>query len=148
MAVRKSTIRDRVSQVIAQQNPADRPIVTLQAEVGPSPLPWAVLGPISLAVRELFTAHYFVTVTEEVVMFHESRRVGNRPGELAFAVPRPAAHTRVSDIRRGAMCSSFRYALPGKQPPTRFIVRRRWRAELDHVIAILTSTRTTSEQSV
>jgi hypothetical protein len=134
MAIRKSTMQEQVVQAIAQINPADRPIVTFHSVTGPSP--WLVnsFG----ALSQLFVKYYFVTVTEQAVVFHKAGRMTARPKELVAAIPRQEATQLVSDVRRNTMWSSLRFQLPGQPKPTRLNVARYWRAELDQWVPAVT----------
>ncbi|MDX6356105.1 MAG: hypothetical protein QOF98_3008 [Streptomyces sp.] len=134
MAIRKSTMQEQVVQAIAQINPADRPIVTFHTVTGPSPYLVASFG----ALAQLFVKYYFVTVTEQAVVFHKAGRMTSRPKELVAAIPRHEAAHLVSDVRRNTMWSSLRFQLPGQPKPTRLNVGRYWRAELDQWVPAVT----------
>jgi len=134
MAIRKSTMQEQVVQAIAQINPGDRPIVTFHTVTGPSP--WLVSSFGALA--QLFVKYYFVTVTEQAVVFHKAGRMTARPKELVAAIPRQEAAHLVSDVRRNTMWSSLRFQLPGQPKPTRLNVGRYWRAELDQWVPAVT----------
>lgn len=134
MAIRKSTMQEQVAQAIAQINPGDRPIATIHTVTGPSP--WLInsLGVIAQA----FVKYYFVTVTEQAVVFHKAGRMTARPKELVVAIPRQEAAGLVSDVRRKALWSSLRFQLPGEPKPTRLNVGRYWRSELDQWVPAVT----------
>ncbi|SDN85636.1 hypothetical protein [Actinacidiphila guanduensis] len=134
MAIRKSTMQEQVAQAIAQINPADRVIVTFHTVTGPSP--WLInsLGVIAQA----FVKYYFVTVTDQAVVFHKAGRMSARPKELVAAIPRAEAAHLVSDVRRAAIWSSLKFQLPGEAKPTRLNVGRYWRAELDQWVPAVT----------
>ncbi|MER5729836.1 hypothetical protein ABT084_16100 [Streptomyces sp. NPDC002138] len=134
MAVKKATIQQQVAEAIAQVNPADRPVVTVQAIAGPSVWLMSMLGLIGQA----FLTYYFVTVTEQAVVIHKASRMSNRPQEIAFAIPANQAVGIVSGVDRNAVWSSFRIQLPGQPKPTRMNVHRLWRTEMDQLLGMLT----------
>ncbi|GGO97564.1 hypothetical protein [Wenjunlia tyrosinilytica] len=137
MAIRKSTMQEQVGQAIAEIAPGDRPIVTLHSITGPSPWLMNGLG----VIGQLFVKYYFITVTEQAVVFHKASRVSNRPKELLFAIPRTQAQTLISDIKRNTLWSSFRFHIPGEEKPTRINIARYWRAEMDQLVEALTGAR-------
>ncbi|MET9698504.1 hypothetical protein ABZY31_16470 [Streptomyces sp. NPDC006529] len=134
MAVKKATITQQVAQAIAEVNPADRPVVTIQAIAGPSVWLMSMLGLIGQA----FLTYYFITVTEQAVVIHKAGRMSNRPQEIAFVIPAEQAAGIVSGIDRNAVWSSFRIQLPRQQKPTRMNVHRMWRTEMDQLLGRLT----------
>jgi hypothetical protein len=134
MAIRKSTMQEQVAQAIAEINPSDRPIVTIHTVTGPSP--WLINSLGTLA--QAFVKYYFVTVTEQAVVFHKASRLSSRPKELVAAIPRQEAAGLVSDVRRRTLWSSLRFQLPGQPKPTRLNVARYWRAELDQFVPAVT----------
>lgn len=83
MAIKKATIQQQVAEAIARINPADRPIVTIQAIAGPSVWLMSMLG----LIGQMFLTYYFVTVTEQAVVLHKASRMSNRPQEIVFAIP-------------------------------------------------------------
>ncbi|MEU8772248.1 hypothetical protein [Streptomyces sp. NPDC048606] len=133
MAVKKATIQQQVADALAQANPTDRPIVTIQAVAGPSVWLMSMLGLIGQA----FLTYYFVTVTEQAVVLHRASRMSNRPQEIVFAIPPAEAVGTVSEIKRNAIWSSFRMQLPGQAAPTRMNVHRNWRGEMDQLLGLL-----------
>ncbi|MFD7031172.1 hypothetical protein ACFWAR_24375 [Streptomyces sp. NPDC059917] len=134
MAVKKATIQQQVAQAIAQVNPADRPLVTIQAVAGPSVWLMSMLGLIGQA----FLTYYFITVTEQAVVIHKASRMSNRPQEIAFAIPAHEAVGIISGVDRNTIWSSFRLQLPGQPKPTRMNVHRLWRAEMDELLGRMT----------
>ncbi|MBD0740472.1 hypothetical protein [Streptomyces sp. CBMA29] len=134
MAIRKSTMQEQVAQAIAEINPGDRPIATIHTVTGPSP--WLInsLGLIAQA----FVKYYFVTVTEQAVVFHKAGRMSSRPKELVAAIPRAEAAGLVSEVKRNALWSSLKFQLPGEPKPTRLNVARYWRTELDQWVPAVT----------
>ncbi|MFJ4319564.1 hypothetical protein ACIP46_30385 [Streptomyces lavendulae] len=132
MAIKKATIQQQVAAALAQANPTDRPIVTIQAIAGPSVWLMSMLGLIGQA----FLTYYFVTVTEQAVVLHKASRMSNRPQEIVFAIPPAQAVGTVTDVDRNALWSSFRMMLPGQVKPTRMNVHRIWRDEMDQVVAL------------
>lgn len=137
MAIRKSTMQEQVAQAIAQINPGDQPVVTIHTMTGPSPWLTNSLG----VLGQLLVKYYFVTVTQQAVVFHKAGRVSSRPKELAFTVPLAEAGGLISEVTRGAMWSSFRFQIPGEAQPTRLNVARYWRSEMDQFIGALTGQR-------
>ncbi|TDC20788.1 hypothetical protein E1265_20430 [Streptomyces sp. 8K308] len=133
MAILKATMRQQVAEAIARDNPTDRPLVTVHGITGPSPYLMSGLG----LLGQLFIDYYFVTITEQAVVFHRASRASNRPKELAFVVGRAEAAALVSDGRRGTLWSSFRFRFPGREKPTRINVGRQWRAELDQFMPLI-----------
>ncbi|MBT2508193.1 MULTISPECIES: hypothetical protein [Streptomyces] len=134
MAVKKSTIQQQVAAAIAQANPADRPIVTIQAIAGPSPWLMSMLGLIGQA----FLTYYFVTATEQAVVIHKASRWSNRPQEIVYALPPAEAGRLVSGIQRNTVWSVFQLQLPNEPKPTRMNVHRIWRGEMDQLLTLLT----------
>ncbi|MFG2879485.1 hypothetical protein ACGFYU_31520 [Streptomyces sp. NPDC048337] len=134
MAMKKATIQQQVAAAIAQANPADRPLVTIQAIAGPSVWLMSMLGLIGQA----FLTYYFITVTEQAVVVHKASRMSNRPQEIAFAIPADQASGLVGQINRNTIWSDFRMQLPGQPQPTRMNVHRIWRTEMDHLLGLLT----------
>ncbi|QGV80182.1 hypothetical protein [Streptomyces ficellus] len=137
MAIKKATIQQQVAQALAQVNPADRPVVTIQAIAGPSVWLMSMLGLIGQA----FLTYYFITLTEQAVVVHKASRWSNRPQEVAFALPPAQVGAMISDVRRNTLWSSFRVLLPGQPKPTRMNVHRIWRGEMDHLLGLLTGQR-------
>ncbi|SEG93790.1 hypothetical protein SAMN05216223_12875 [Actinacidiphila yanglinensis] len=134
MAIRKSTMQEQVAQAIAQINPGDRPIATIHVQTGPSPWAIAAIG----ALGQAFVKYYFVTVTEQAVVFHKAGRMSARPKELVAAIPRQEAAGLVSQVQRNAVWSSMRFQLPNQPKPTRLNIGRYWRAELDQWVPAVT----------
>ncbi|MEU9108574.1 hypothetical protein AB0D54_30415 [Streptomyces xanthophaeus] len=134
MAIKKATIQQQVAEAITQANPADRPLVTIQAVAGPSVWLMSMLGLIGQA----FLTYYFITVTEQAVVVHKASRMSNRPQEIAFAIPADQAAGIITEINRNTVWSNFRMQLPGLQNPTRMNVHRIWRTESDHLLGLLT----------
>lgn len=133
MAIKKATIQQQVAAAIAQANPADRPIVTIQAIAGPSVWLMSMLGLIGQA----FLTYYFITVTEQAVVIHKAARMSNRPQEIAFALTPAEVTGMVGEIQRNTVWSSFRFQLPGQPQPTRMNVHRIWRAEMDQLLGMV-----------
>ncbi|MER5464809.1 MULTISPECIES: hypothetical protein [unclassified Streptomyces] len=134
MAIKKATIQQQVAAAITQANPADRPIVTIQAIAGPSVWLMSMLGLIGQA----FLTYYFITVTEQAVVVHKAGRMSNRPQEIAFALQPAEVVGMIGDVKRNTIWSSFRFQLPGQPQPTRMNVHRIWRSEMDHLLGVLT----------
>ncbi|MEV8566585.1 hypothetical protein AB0436_13580 [Streptomyces sp. NPDC051322] len=137
MAIRKATIQQQLTAAIYQANPGDRPLVSVQAIAGPNPSLIGLLGIIGQA----FLTYYFITVTEQAVLIHQANRMSNRPQEIAYALPPAQAMHSVSDIKRGALWSSFRFQLPDQPAPVKMNVHRQWRTEMDHMLNMITGYR-------
>jgi hypothetical protein len=141
MADRKTARQQEVAQSIYQANPSDRVITTMHAIAGPSPWLMAVLaqgGLIGALIGQLFMDYYYVTLTDQAVVFHRASSITGRPKELQTAIPRlPAAHS-LSDFRRNTVWSCFWFQFPDRQKPTRINVHRKYRAELDQFVWSLT----------
>jgi hypothetical protein len=136
MAIRKGTMQEQVALAIAQINPGDRPIVTIHGITGPNPI---LLSGLFGVISQFFVKYYFITITEQAVVFHAANRFSNQPKELVLAVPRPQAPTLVSNAKRGNLWSYFHFQFPGEEKPTRINVARQWRAELDQFMPVITT---------
>jgi hypothetical protein len=135
MAIRKDTMRQQVAQAIAAVNPGDRPLVTMHGITGPSPYLMSLIG----LIGQFFVKYYFITLTEQALVFHRADRFSNRPGELLLAVPRAQVPALVSNAARGSLWSYFHFQFPGEPKPTRINVGRQWRAELDQFMPLITA---------
>ncbi|MBZ4322615.1 hypothetical protein [Streptomyces huiliensis] len=135
MPLRKATIQEHVGRAVVEANPYDRPVVTVYGISGPSPLAMAFLSSIWI----FFVDTYFVTFTQQALLFHRAGKFSSRPKELVFALPHDQARQMVSDVRMGTLWSSFRFWMPGREKPTRINVNRAWRNELDHLLRTLAS---------
>ena len=133
MAIRKATIKEQVAQAIARANPGDRPHVTIATVTGPSPWLTSALG----LVGQFLVKFYFVTVTDQAVVFHRYNRFTQQPQEVAYAIPRDQVQQLLGDVQRNPLWSSFRFLLPGEMQPTRVNVHRIWRDEMDQLIALI-----------
>jgi hypothetical protein len=136
VAIRKSTMQEQVAEAIKQIAPDDRPVVTIHTITGPSPWLMSQLG----VLGQFFVKYYFITVTDQAVVFHKASRMSNRPKELAFAIPRAEGAKLITDVRRRTLWSSFHFLIPGDTKPTRINVQRYWRKELDELVAALSTT--------
>ncbi|MEU3449652.1 hypothetical protein AB0H29_20920 [Streptomyces thermolilacinus] len=136
MAIKKATIQQQVAAALAEANPADRPLVTIQAVAGPSVWLMSMLG----LIGQLFLTYYFITVTKQAVVIHKADRLTNRPNHIAYALAPAQVAGAVGDIRRNTVWSSFRFQLPDRPQPTRMNVHRQWRPEMDHLLTLLTGT--------
>ncbi|MFV2120802.1 hypothetical protein ACE14D_21120 [Streptomyces sp. Act-28] len=136
MAIKKATIQQQVAAALAEANPADRPLVTVQAVAGPSVWLMSMLG----LIGQLFLTYYFITVTEQAVVIHKANRFTNRPNQIAYALSPAQVVGAIGDVRRNTVWSSFRFRLPGQPEPTRMNVHRLWRGEMDHLLTLLTGT--------
>jgi hypothetical protein len=129
-------MQEQVAQAITQVNPGDKPIATVHTITGPSPWLMNSLG----VLGQLLVKYYFVTVTEQALVFHKAGRMSARPKELVFAIPLEQARTQISEIKRKPLWSSFRFQLPGESGSTRLNVGRYWRAEMVQLVTALTGT--------
>ncbi|MEU6079337.1 hypothetical protein [Streptomyces sp. NPDC047108] len=134
MAIRKAKMKEQVAEAIAQAAPGDRLIVTIATVTGPSPWLMNALG----LIGQLLVKFYFVTVTEQAVVFHTFNRFTQRPKELVYAIPRAQAQPLLGEVKRNPLWSSFMFALPNEQGPTRINVHRMWRNEMDELISLVT----------
>jgi hypothetical protein len=134
MAIRKATMQEQVREAIAQVAPGDRVVVTFNSVTGPSPWLLNFIGVLS----QFLVKYYFITLTEQAVVFHKASRVSSRPKELVFAIPRAQAQTLISKVERNPLWSSFRFHIPNDEKPTRINVARVWRDELDQFVQALT----------
>jgi hypothetical protein len=129
MAVRKETIKKQANEMAAQAvQPGDQIISGVYAITGPSP--W-LINQLGL-LGQFFVDYYYVAVTRQQVIFVEMNRMSNRPKEIAFTAPLQSV--QISDYRRNAMWSSFRYNVPTAPKPLRLNVHRIWRQELDALV--------------
>ncbi|MBC2878574.1 MULTISPECIES: hypothetical protein [Streptomyces] len=133
MPVRKATIQEHVGRAVAEANPSDRPVVTVYGISGPSPVAMAFLSSVWI----FFVDTYFVTFTQQALLFHRAGKLSSRPRELVLALPHDQARHLVSDVRMGSLWSSFRFLMPGREKPTRINVNRPWRPELDQLLRVL-----------
>ncbi|GAA4634271.1 hypothetical protein GCM10023196_075120 [Actinoallomurus vinaceus] len=129
MAIRKETIKQQANEMVVQaMQPGDQIISGVYAITGPSPWLMNQLG----LLGQFFIDYYFVAVTRQQVIFVKMNRMTNRPKEISYAVPLQAV--QISDYKRAALWSSFRYAVPNAPKPIRLNVHRIWRQELDALV--------------
>ncbi|WP_171172181.1 hypothetical protein [Streptomyces sp. I05A-00742] len=133
MPLRKATIQEHVGRAVTEANPWDQPVVMVQGVTGPNPMAMAFLTSLWI----LFMDTYFVTFTQQGLLFHRCGKFSNRPKELVLALPHDQARQLVSDVRMGTLWSSFRFWMPGREKPTRINVNRAWRNELDYMLRTL-----------
>jgi hypothetical protein len=134
MAIRKSTMKEQVAQAIAQAAPGDRPLATIATITGPSPWLMNALG----IIGQFLVKFYFITVTDQAMVFHKLNRFTNRPQEIVFAIPRAQAQGLIGHVERNPLWSWFNLTFPGEQQPTRINVHRIWRDEMDQLISLIT----------
>lgn len=132
MAVRKATMKQQLAEAVSQVNPGDRVHGTVVAVTGPSPWLIGLLG----LFGQMIIKYYFVTVTDQAVLFHRVNRMTGRPREIAHAIPR-AQFPGVGDVRLNPLWSWFRTMLPGDVEPTRMNVGRQWKPELEQLLPLL-----------
>jgi hypothetical protein len=134
MAVRKSTMVGQVAESISAMAPDDRQIATFHCVSGPSPYVSGLFG----MVGQAFIKYYFVTLTEQAVLFHRAGKASNRPKDLIVAIPRAEAAGLIGEAKIKATWSSVVFQLPGKSKPTRLNVGRNFRSELEQFVQALT----------
>ena len=129
MAVRKETIKKQANEMVAQAlQPGEQIVSGVYSITGPSPWLMNQLG----LLGQFFIDYYYIAVTQQQVIFVKMNRVSNRPKEIAFTAPLQAV--QITDYRRNAMWSSFRYNVPTAAKPMRLNVHRIWRQELDALV--------------
>jgi hypothetical protein len=129
MAVRKETIKKQANEMVAQAlQPGEQIVSGVYAITGPSPWLMNQLG----LLGQFFVDYYYIAVTQQQVIFVKMNRLSNRPKEIAFTAPLQAV--QITDYRRNAMWSSFRYNVPTAAKPLRLNVHRIWRQELDALV--------------
>lgn len=129
MAFRKETIRKQANEMLAESLPPGETIVSgVYTNSGPSPWLMNELG----LIGQFFVDYYYVAVTGQQVIFVRMNRVSNRPTRIEFALP--VQSVRISDFKRKALWSSFRYQRPDQAKPRRLNVHRIWRDELDALV--------------
>jgi hypothetical protein len=141
VALRKETMKKQVNEAIAKDTPSERPVVTIYAVAGPSPILLGLLAPLCLitAIWALLVKHYFITITEESVLIRRVNKYAGRPRKLVLTVPRGEVAALVRDGERGSLWSYFHFQFPDKPEPTRFNVGRQWRSELDQFMPVITA---------
>lgn len=129
MAVRKETIKKQANEMVVQAlQPGEQIVSGVYAITGPSPWLMNQLG----LLGQFFVDYYYIAVTQQQIIFVKMNRVSNRPKEIAFTAPLQSV--QISDYRRNAMWSSFRYNVPTAAKPLRLNVHRIWRQELDALV--------------
>lgn len=134
MAFRKATMKKQVAEAIAQQAPGDRPLVSVGAVAGPTP--WLSVGILGL-VGQFLIKYYFITVTEQALLFHKMSRFSQRPKEIVHAIPRDQARALFGEIQLNPLWSFSYMALPGESSQVRINVHRMWRNELEELLAVV-----------
>ncbi|GAA2827340.1 hypothetical protein RMN57_06240 [Kitasatospora sp. CM 4170] len=132
MAVRKAATIKQVEQTVLAMDPTDPALVVFGVFLDDSP--W-----LSCLGGGLDADTYFVTATARSVHFHQvrTRGVGQRPGGLVHSFDRDDTARRMGEVRRQLLWSSFPFALPGHDAPTRMHVRRAWWKEFARFTADL-----------
>jgi hypothetical protein len=129
MAVRKETIKQQANEMVVRaMHPGEQMLSGVYAITGPSPWVTNQLG----LLGQFFIDYYYVAVTNYQVIFVKMNRLSNRPKEIAFTAP--LQNVRISDYKRAALWSSFRYNTPTAAKPLRLNVHRVWRQELDALV--------------
>ncbi|NSC21043.1 hypothetical protein FM076_07390 [Streptomyces albus subsp. chlorinus] len=134
MAFRKATMKKQVAEAIAQQAPGDRPLVSVGAVAGPTP--WLSVGFLGL-IGQFLIKYYFITVTEQALLFHKMSRFSQRPKEIVHAIPRDQARALFGEIQLNPLWSFYYMTLPGESSRVRINVHRMWRNELEQLLAIV-----------
>ncbi|MFD8543789.1 hypothetical protein [Streptomyces sp. NPDC059649] len=132
MGLIKSTTVAQVAEAVGQSDPLARPVVTLGVGSGRHPFLSAML---SDGVGD--SDSFFVTLTDRSVLFHEVQAARSRPGKLRYDIEREQVRTRIGEVRRGFLWSTFRFRFPGDTEATWLNVRRAWRPEMDRFLAAL-----------
>ncbi|WP_395297589.1 hypothetical protein ACF9IK_32175 [Kitasatospora hibisci] len=132
MAVRKDATIKQVEQTVLEMDPTDPPLTVFGVFLDDSP--W-----LSCLGGGLDADTYFVTATARSVHFHQvkTRGIGQRPGDLVYSFDRDETARRMGTVRRRLLWSSFPFALPGHDEPTRMNVRLAWRKEFARFTADL-----------
>ncbi|MFG3255605.1 hypothetical protein [Streptomyces sp. NPDC048172] len=136
MAFRKATMKQQVTEAVAQQAPGDRALVTLATVTGPTP--WVSVGLLGL-IGQFLVKYYFVTVTDQALLLHRMNRWNQRPKEIVHAIPRDQAQALFREVQLNPLWSFFHITLPDKPQPVRVNVHRMWRNELEQLLATLGS---------
>ncbi|MFI0154318.1 hypothetical protein [Streptomyces lydicus] len=128
----KSTTVTQVAEAVGQSDPLARPVVTLGVGSGRHPLLYTLL---SAGIADSDT--FFVTLTDRSVLFHEVTSAGYRPGKLRYDVEHEQVRTRIGEVRRRFLWSTFRFRFPGDTEAVWLNVKRAWRPEMDRFLAAL-----------
>ncbi|MEU9123876.1 hypothetical protein AB0C96_29110 [Streptomyces sp. NPDC048506] len=132
MGLIKSTTLAQVAEAVRQSDPLAHPVVTLAVGSGRHPLLSTLLS-CGIADNDTF----FVTLTDRSVLFHEVASTGYRPGKLRYDMEREQFHTRIDEVRRRPLWSTFRFRFPGETKTAWLNVRRAWRPEMDRFFEAL-----------
>ncbi|MCK7621824.1 hypothetical protein MUU72_01555 [Streptomyces sp. RS10V-4] len=128
----KPTTVAQVAEAVRQSDPLARPLVTLGAGTGRHPFLRALL---SDGVPD--NDSFFVTLTDRSVLFHAVAAAGYRPGKLRYAIEHEQVRTRISEVRRRPLWSTFRFRFPGHSQAAWLNVGRAWRPEMDRFLDAL-----------
>ncbi|MFH8680810.1 hypothetical protein [Streptomyces lydicus] len=132
MGLIKSTTTTQVAEAVRQSDPLARPVVTLGVGSGRHPFLYTLLSG-GIADGDSF----FVTLTDRSVLFHEVASTGYRPGKLRYDVEHEEFRTRIGQVRRRPLWSTFRFRFPGNAEAVPLNVRRAWRPEMDRFLDAL-----------
>ncbi|BDM74438.1 hypothetical protein HEK616_79250 (plasmid) [Streptomyces nigrescens] len=132
MGLIKSTTLVQVTEAVRQSDPLAHPVVTLAVGSGRHPLLSTLL---SCGIGDNDT--FFVTLTDRSVLFHKVASTGYRPGKLRYDVEHEQVRTRIGEVRRRPLWSTFRFRFPGDTEAAWLNVRRAWRPEMDRFLDAL-----------
>jgi hypothetical protein len=132
VAFRKDKIKQKAEGALRSiLTPGEQEVASINVIAGPSP--WLAMGALGL-IGQLFAKYYYVTVTNQRVLFIGMSRWTTMVKGLAFADP--LAQGTVSDVRLKSLWSSFRYRRPDGKV-LRLNVHRIWRDEIAPVLKAL-----------
>lgn len=132
MGLIKSTTVAQAAEAVRRSDPLARPVVTLGVGTGRHPFLHTMLS-LGIADGDSF----FVTLTDRSVLFHEVASAGYRPGKLRYDIEREQVRTRISEVRRRPLWSTFQFRFPGDAEAACLNVRRVWRPEMDRFLDAL-----------
>ncbi len=134
MAFRKSTIQKQLAAKLAEFAPQGEQMqIAFQAITGPSP--WVDDLPYVRFAMLFVRKYYFVVLTNTSVVIVEANKWSGRPANLVCAEHFSTA--TFTDMQINTIWSKVFYRLPHTGTPERLNVHRRWREELDALVARL-----------
>ncbi|MVU79354.1 hypothetical protein GPX89_19170 [Nocardia sp. ET3-3] len=134
MAFRKSTIQKQLAAKLAEFAPQGEQMqVAFQAITGPSP--WVDDLPYVRFIMIFLRKYYFVVLTQTSVVLIECSKWSGRPTN--FIAAEHFSTAQFTDMQINPVWSKVFYQLPNTVAPERLNVHRRWRTELDALVARL-----------